>query len=140
MASSHTSKLIKEQAVGESLMAVDVLVSQTEAYYNDYAFYQYSIRGQAGALIALPFFSYDKSNNQNFVGYLIYHDKNNYGYSSDELYMFGVAAIANYSPSGMAGNLSPLPYKPISEDDIEEAMDSLIEKNTKVNLNENLSL
>ncbi len=140
MVSEHTSKLIKEQKVGEALMSVDVLVNIVEAYYDDYTFYQYNIRRQKGAVIALPFFSYDKKQVQKFEGYLIYHDKESYGYSEAELKKLGVETIANYSPSGMAGKLSPLPYKPISEDDIEDALDSLIEKNTKVNLTDNLSL
>ena len=140
MVSEHTSKLIKEQKVGEALMGVSVLVNNVEAYYGDYTFYQYNIRGQKGSLISLPFFSYDKKQVQKFEGYLIYHDKESYGYSEAELKKLGMETIANYSPSGMAGKLSPLPYKPISEDDIEDALDSLIEKNTKVNLTDNLSL
>ncbi len=136
----HTSKLMATQKVGEALMGIDVLVMTTEAEYGEYAFYQYNIRGQVGALIALPFFTYNEKHEQNFEGYLIYHDKDGWGYSEKELYSFGVEAIANNSLSGMAGKLSPLPYKPISEDDIEDALDSLIEKNTRVNLSDNLNL
>lgn len=140
MTSKHTSKLIKEQKAGEALMEVNVLVSIVEAYYGDYTFYQYNVRRQKGCIIALPFFTYDKKGNQKFEGYLIYHDKDSFGYSEQELLTLGVNSIANYSPSGMAGQLSPLPYKPISEDDIEDVLDSLIEKNTRVNMDDNLSL
>jgi hypothetical protein len=140
MTSKHTSKLIKEQKAGEALMEVNVLVGIVEAYYGDYTFYCYNIRRQKGCIIALPFFTYDKDENQKFEGYLVYHDKDSYGYSEEELLKLGVSTIANYSPSGMADKLRPLPYKPINEDDIEDALDSLIEKNTIVNLSDNLSL
>lgn len=140
MISKHTEILLKEQKVGEALMEVNILVSIVEAYWGDYTFYCYNIRRQKGCIIALPFFTYDKDENQKFEGYLVYHDKDSYGYSEEELLKLGISAIANYSPSGMAGQLSPLPYKPISEDDIEDVLDSLIEKNTRVNLSDNLSL
>ena len=130
----------KEQKVGEALMEVNVLVSIVEAYWDDYTFYCYNIRRQKGCVIALPFFTYDKDQNSKFEGYLIYHDKESYGYSEGELRKLGVSTIANYSPSGMAEKLRPLPYKPIDEDDIEDALDALIEKNTRVNLADNLSI
>jgi hypothetical protein len=140
MASEHSKKLIKEQKAGDGLISVDVLVSIVEAYYSDYTFYCYYIRGKRGCIIALPFFTYDKKENQKLEGYLIYHDKDSYSYSEKELYKLGVETIGNYSPSGMAGKLWPLPYKPISEDDIEDALDSLIEKNTVVNLTDSIIL
>ena len=140
MISKNTEKLMKDWKDGEALMEVNVLVNIVEAYYGDYTLYQYNVRRQKGCILALPFFTYDKNNNQKFEGYLIYHDKDSLGYSEQELLLLGANSIANYSPSGMAGQLSPLPYKPISEDDIEDALDSLIEKNTKVNLFDNLSL
>jgi hypothetical protein len=140
MVSEHTSKLIKEQKVGAILIGVDVLVNIVAVCYGDYMFYQYNVRRQKGSVIALPFFSYDKKQVQKFEGYLIYHDKESYGYSEAELEKLGLETIVNYSPSGMAGKLTPLPYKPISEDNIKDALDSLIEKNTKVNLTDNLSL
>lgn len=135
-----TEKLLKEQKVGEALMQVNILVHIVESYWDDYTFYCYNIRRQKGCIIALPFFTYDKDENQNFEGYLVYHDKDSYGYSEEELLKLGISAIANYSPSGMAGQLSPLPYKPIDEDDIEDALDDIIEKNTRVNLSDNLSI
>ena len=140
MVTEHTSKLLKEQKCGEALMEVNVLVNIVEAYYGDYTFYQYNVRRQKGCIIALPFFTYDKDQNSKFEGYLIYHDKESYGYSEEELRKLGVSTIANYSPSGMADKLSPLPHKPIDEDDIEDALYNLIEKNTRVNLDDNLSL
>jgi hypothetical protein len=140
MLSEHTKKLLKEQKVGEALIEVSILMNTIEAYYGEYTFYQCNIRGQKGCIIALPFFTYNEKKIAKFEGYLIYHDKENYGYSEDELKKLGIETIANYSPSGMARNLSPLPYKPIRECNIEDAINSLIEKNTKVNLTDNLSL
>jgi uncharacterized membrane protein len=136
--SKHTSDLIKEQKVGESLMEVNILVNIVESNYGEYTFYQYNIRRQKGCIIALPFFTYDKKHKQKLEGYLIYHNKESYGFSEKELFQFGVEAIVGASLSGMAGKLSPLPYKPIDEDEIEDVLDSLIEKNTKVNLNDAL--
>lgn len=135
------SKLFKQQKVGNAvLMGVHVLVNVVEVYHDEYTFYQYNIRGQKGSVIALPFFSYDKKHVQKFEGYLIYHDKDSYGYSEVELKKLGMETMANYSPSGMVGKLIPLPYKPISEDHVRNALDCLIEKNTKVNLSDDISL
>lgn len=136
LVSENTAKLLEEQKVGESLMSIDVLINITEAVHGEYSFYQYNVRSQKGCIIALPFFS----QKQKFEGYLIYHDKENYGFSEQDLWKFGIEVISQNSPSGMAGKLSPLPYKIINEDDIEEVMFSLIEKNTKVNLADNLNL
>ena len=113
---------------------------ETESYYNDYTFYCFGIERQIGCLIALPFFTYDKEHNQKFEGYLIYHNPNSYVLSEDELHLFGMKSIAQASLSGMADNLSPLPYKLISEDDIEDALDSIICKNTFTNLKDPIGL
>lgn len=136
LVSKHTAELIESQKLGESLMSVDVLINIIEAVHGEYSFYQYSVRSQKGCIIALPFFS----QKQKFEGYLIYHNKDSYGLSKQELLKLGVETISQNSPSGIAGELTPLPYKTISEDEIEETLDSLIEKNTKVNLADNLSL
>lgn len=135
-----TKEETRSAQVGDAFMSIEVLVHTEEIYYDDYTFYQYNVRGQIGCVIALPFFTYNKKQDRKFEGYLIYHDKDNYGYSKDDLMKFGIDSIANASPSGMAGKLSPLPYKPITEADIDDVLDSLIEKNTKVNLTDNLSL
>lgn len=124
----------------ESLMDISVVVNTLQVLYGEHLLYQYNIKRQNGSIIALPFFSYDIKQKQKFEGYLIYHDKHSCGYSEKELYNLGLETIINYSPSGMAGKLIPLPYKPIREEDIEDALDSLIEKNTWVNLTDNLSL
>jgi uncharacterized membrane protein len=130
----------KYMEIGDSLMEVNVLVSTLEVIYGDYSFYQYSVRGQKGCIISLPFFTYNEKKESKFEGYLVYHDKDNFGYSKDELYKFGIDAIVQGLLSGMAGKLTPLPYKPISEDKIEDSLDSIIEKNTKVNLSGTLYL
>lgn len=143
MVSDHTSDLIKRWEPGEALMSIDVLVYTIEVFYGEYSFYQYSIRGQIGAIISLPFFSYNKEDEQKFEGYLIYHKKNGYAYDKSELEILGLNAIANRCQAGCAdcvSKLTPLPYNLISEDDIEDVMDKLIEKNTKVNLEDSLSL
>ena len=121
-------------------MEVNVLISTLEVIYGDYAFYQYSVRGQKGCIISLPFFTYNEKKESKFEGYLVYHDKDNYGFSKDGLYKFGIEAIIQASLFGMAGKLLPLPYKPIHEDNIEESLDKIIENNTKVNLSGTLYL
>ena len=112
---------------------------EVESYYGDYTFYCFGIERQQGCLIALPFFTY-KDDEQTFECYLIYHDKDSYVLSEPELKLFGSKAIAEASLSGMAGNLSPLPYKNISEDDIEDALESLICKNTFTDLKNPIKL
>ena len=126
--------------VGDCLMSVDVLISNTEVYYGEYCFYQRNVRGKKGNIIALPFFTYNSKQEQKFEGYLVYHDKDGYGFSNDELQKFGIEAIIQASLSGMAGKLSPLPYKPIHEDKIEESLDEIIENNTIVDLSNALRL
>lgn len=126
--------------VGDSLISVDVLIRNTEAYYGKYCFYQRNVRGKKGCIIALPFFTYNQKQEQKFEGYLVYHDKDNYGFSKDELQNFGIKAIIQASLSGMAGELLPLPYKPIHEDKIEESLDEIIQNNTTVNLGGELYL
>ena len=125
---------------GDFLMSVDILIRNTKVYYGEYCFYQRNVRGKKGCIIALPFFTYNQKQEQKFEGYLVYHDKDNYGFSKDELHKFGIEAIIKASLSGMAGKLSPLPYKPIHEDKIEESLDEIIQNNTTVKLDGELYL
>ena len=131
---------MRKQESGEATIMVDVPIRQTEAYYDDYTLYCYSVRGRRGCVIALPFFTYDNKEVQCFEGYLIYHDKEGYGLAEQDLYKLALSTIVTPSLSGMAGKLRPLPYTLISEDKIEDALDSLIEKNTIVDLSSSLSL
>jgi hypothetical protein len=126
--------------VGEGQIDVPINVTIVDADCGEYVSYCYSVRGQRGAIISLPFFSYNKDGERKYEGHLIYHDKDGYGMSEANLYKLGIDIMANPSLSGMAGNLTPLPYKPIGEDEIENALDSLIAKNTFVELSKPLSL
>lgn len=123
---------------GDSIMDVEINFSEVVVDRGDYAFYCYFIKRQKGCLIALPFFSYNDKQEGKLEGYLIYHDKDSYAYTKEQLSTLGNTALSQASPGGMAGKLEPLPYKPISEENIEDALATLVEKNTVTDLSKQL--
>lgn len=92
-------------------------------------FYQYSVRGKSGTLFAFPFFT-----DEEFKGYLVYHDKNSYGFNYDGLRDLGLKSLYEHNLSGTVGGMFPLPYKLVGRNEIESLLDSLIVKNSHVDL------
>ena len=115
-------------------MEIAINIQITSTNYMNYELVQYNIPNQQGVIVAQPYFNKDGE----YVGYLIYHDKDNYGYTEDQLKKICMDLLSNYSPSGVAGTMIPLPYKPLPFSAVGDVMQRILSINATIDLNHSI--